>query len=162
MPPRTQRSFITVDAVGSREMQRMFQHLGKDGIRETIIAPTLDEGSALLERDVEHRIPVRTGKLKNTLRRKVNKMSARVSVGDSSTVETWNRGGASKQLAVLLEYGTAKMPAQPFMRPALDNSKRGIEAIAVKHMQRALEMFKRGGKVMTFGGSGRYKASKAP
>lgn len=162
MPPRTQRSFITVDAVGSREMQRMFLYLGKDGIRETIIAPTLDEGSALLERDVEPRIPVRTGKLKSTLRRKVNKMSARVSVGDSSTVETWNRGGASKQLAVLLEYGTAKMPAQPFMRPAMDNSKRGIEAIAVKHMTRALEMFKRGGKVMTFSGSGRYKRGKAP
>lgn len=162
MPPRPGRSFITVDAVGSRELQRMFQYLGKDGIRETIITPTLDDGSALLERDVEPRIPVRSGKLKSTLRRKVNKMSARVSVGDSSTVETWNRGGASKQLAVLLEYGTAKMPAQPFMRPALDNSKRGIEAIAVKHMTRALEMFRRGGKVLTFSGSGRFKSSKAP
>lgn len=162
MPPRTSRSFLTVDAVGSREMARMFQYLGKDGVRETIIAPTLEEGSALLERDVEGRIPVRTGKLKSTLRRKVNKMSARVSVGDSSTVKTWNNGGVSKNLAVFLEYGTAKTPAQPFMRPAMDNSKRGIEAIAVKHMTRALEMIARGGKVVTLGGSGRFKRSKAP
>lgn len=162
MPRRPDRSWVTVDAVGSREVARAFQRLGRDGIRELIITPTLEEGSKLLEADVERRIPVRTGKLKSTLRRKVNKSSARVSVGDSSTMETWNKGGVSKQLAVFLEYGTKRTKSQPFMRPAMDNCRRGIEAIAVKRMQAALEYVARSARVMTAGGTGRFKASKAP
>lgn len=144
------RSFVTVDAVGSKELVRAFQQLARTGVQEHIIAPTLEEAVDLVYRDVESRVPVRTGGLKDTLRKRVSKTIARITIGNKR-----------EHHGKFLEFGTSKMPARPFMRPALDGNRRAIEGIAVKHMNRALAMLGRGGSVYSAGGRGRFKRGKS-
>lgn len=144
------RSFLTIDAVGTQEMVAAFKWLERTGVQEQIIAPTLEAGADILEGAVARSVPVLTGDLKGTLRTFVSKTRARVVIGDARNIQ-----------AKYLEFGTKKMPAQPFMRPALDSNRRRIEAIAVKHMNDALARLAKGGRVFSTGGRGRFKRSKA-
>lgn len=67
-------------------------------------------------------VPVRSGKLKATIRvvrlRGDAKQNIRVYAGNRE------KGGAF--YAHMVEYGTVKMAAKPFLRPALNASKGGI------------------------------------
>lgn len=62
---------------------------------------------------------VRTGELKNSI-----KFEAK-NIGNATEIA----GKASALHAIFNEYGTSKMPAQPFMRPAMEKLKNDIDEI---------------------------------
>ena len=148
------RSFLTIDAVGTREMVRAFERLGRDGIQQQIIGPGLAESAELVADVARRKAPVRTGALRESIDTKVSKTRARIRVGRTGH-------GAGAPYARFLEFGTKNAPAQPFMRPALDESRRRIEVIFGRYMQQALERIAKGGNVLTTGGRGRFRGSKA-
>lgn len=147
--PRSRR-FLDVDVVGADSLMRALHELGRSGVQEQIIAPTLDEAGDLLMAAVEPNIPVDDGDLKATLRKLLSKTRVRIVVGSAKAFH-----------GRFLEFGTVKMAARPFMRPALDNNRRRIEGIAAKNMQAAVDSIGKGGRVITSGGRGRFSRSKA-
>jgi HK97 gp10 family phage protein len=65
-------------------------------------------------------VPVRTGMLRNSIQKRVGFGSDGKLLG-----EVWTDSPYSKHI----EFGTSKMKARPFMRPAFDYSKQEIEDI---------------------------------
>jgi len=55
-----------------------------------------------------------------------------VSEKTSSVVGTIEAGGARAPYAQYLEFGTSKMPARPFMRPAINLTREAIKALFAK------------------------------
>jgi len=152
------RGFLTVDAVGSREMVQSFKWLARDGIQQGIVGPTLEEAVDIVAGDARRNVAVDSGETRDSIRTKVSRWTARVMAGNEATLERW-RGGQIDR-SVLLEYGTPEMAARPFMRPALWGNKRRIEAILAKHMTATLARMGKGGSVFTTGGRGRFKRGR--
>jgi HK97 gp10 family phage protein len=79
--------------------------------------------------------PVRTGELQRriqlTTHHKANSATAVVEVVDSG------KGGQQHE-AIFAEFGTSHQPARPFMRPAYEGSKRGIQNAIEQHLNSAL------------------------
>lgn len=72
-------------------------------------------GALVIENEAKLRVPVRTG----TLRRSIN-----TQVVFQSSTRVTARIGPNTDYAAFVEFGTVRMAARPYMRPALD-SKRG-------------------------------------
>lgn len=87
-------------------------------------------------KEVETRAPVRTGKLKASIHTlaysKENRAKSVIQVANSK------RGGI-QHYAVFIEYGTAKMAAEPFMRPAFDASQQKAVDAFEKSIKAELE-----------------------
>jgi len=71
-------------------------------------------GAALIvEGSAKNLSPVDTGNLKGSITHEVTKEMAKI--------------GTNVEYSPYLEYGTVKMAAQPYLRPALDDNKTAIE-----------------------------------
>jgi HK97 gp10 family phage protein len=74
--------------------------------------------------EAKKRVPVKSGKLKNSLavKSEKNKKSNR------KTYRVYNKGvrDGGVKYAFAVEGGTKKMPAKPFLRPAVDENRRRI------------------------------------
>lgn len=85
----------------------------------------LEQAAEVVAAKARSLVPVKTGKLKDTIRvvrlKGDPKHDIRVYAGNRI------KGGAF--YAHMIEYGTAKAPAHPFLRPALNGSKSEIKAI---------------------------------
>lgn len=81
-------------------------------------------GALVIENEAKERAPVRTG----TLRRSIN-----TQVQDFSPTRIVARIGPNTEYAAFLEFGTRRMAARPYMRPALD-SKRAEAAATVRRV----------------------------
>lgn len=85
----------------------------------------LEKAAEVVANAARQKVPVDTGKLKETIRvRRLKgdpKQDVRVYAGSRE------KGGA--YYAHMVEYGTVKMKAKPFLRPALNQSKTDIMRI---------------------------------
>ena len=70
--------------------------------------------------------PVKTGNLRGSINFKVDS-------ADEARV------GTNVEYAPYVEYGTRKMAAQPYLRPALDNNKKQIENMIKEAISRAVK-----------------------
>lgn len=77
----------------------------------------LEEAARLVEADAMRMAPVDTGRLKNSIHSRPKER------GKSWVV------GSNVKYAPYQEYGTSKMPAQPYLRPALQKNKPKIKSI---------------------------------
>ena len=75
----------------------------------------LTEAALIVEGQAVSLAPVDTGNLKNSITHQVKEDEARI--------------GTNTDYGPYLEFGTRKMPAQPYLRPAFDKSKNNIEKI---------------------------------
>jgi HK97 gp10 family phage protein len=103
-----------------KDIQELCRNIsGKELERITRVA-----GGEILQ-EVALRAPVKTGALKAS----IESFARSKESWARSTVHVANsKKGGVKWYAVLLEYGTSKMSAKPFMRPAFDMSKdRAVE-----------------------------------
>jgi len=74
------------------------------------------QGAEIIVQEAKRRAPVDTGTLRKSIRSKFGKRSS-----DSVTVEI---GPSSKAYyGYFVEFGTSRMAAQPFLRPAIDEHK---------------------------------------
>lgn len=94
-------------------------------------------GEVILK-EVEHTAPVRTGALRASLRTgHYRDKSGKRKYTTSISVPNSKRFGIM-HYAVFLEYGTSKMDAEPFMRPAFDASKdQAVQAFS-REIEKAL------------------------
>ena len=86
----------------------------------------LEAASLIVEADATLRAPVDTGNLRSSITHRV--------VSDEEA-----KIGTNVDYAPYLEYGTHKMAAQPYLRPALDSNKARIEKMIGDVIGKALK-----------------------
>lgn len=105
-----------MDIRGLAEIQAVLSKLPAR-IEQRVIENALTAGGRVIVKEAKRRVPVDSGKLRDSLtvgrttRRRGSRMKGTVYIGPRSKV------GAH---AHLVEFGTPHAPAQPFLRPALD------------------------------------------
>lgn len=96
---------------------------------EPIVKNALEKSGEHLRGAIEDSTPVRTGALKAAIV-KGEVMDGKIQIGPSQ------QGPAFR--AHFLEFGTSKMSAQPFMRPAFEQQKSKIEQIMAEEIRKGL------------------------
>ena len=102
------------------------------GMVRTLNGPALQTAAnaagAEILREVESRAPVKSGQLKASIRTLIY---AKDKAAKSIIQVANSKRGGIRHYAVFLEYGTARMAARPFMRPAFDASQqKAVEAFS--------------------------------
>lgn len=130
-------SSVTVKVEGLRELGERMKGLSED-MNNRIARAATAAGAVVIRDAAKQKAPVRTGNLKKNI------IVKRLPKGESSLtsehIVTVRKGKLTKKqqasglndafYAQFVEYGTAKMPAQPFLRPAYDqNKEKAVQAI---------------------------------
>jgi HK97 gp10 family phage protein len=129
-----------VTLTGVEEMKRQLSGLS-DKIQKTVLNAAVFEGAKVLRNEVQNRAPVRTGNLKKNIivykDRQPQQMGAAVRylvlvrrIKVARKVKRLLRRAAKQGVQInfadnayywrFLEFGTSKMAARPFFRPAID------------------------------------------
>lgn len=131
---------LTIKVDGLQDLERKLlsygDRLAKNGLRASVAA-----GARVVLKEARANVPVDTGTLKRSLYMK------QIREESTNTVQTYFVGarfGKAEQKKnrdafyfPFVEFGTEKMPAQPFMRPAFESTKEAaIEAIKNKLAER--------------------------
>jgi len=85
----------------------------------------LEKAAEVVANDARRRVPVASGKLKSSIRVVRLKGDTRRNI----RVYAGNRTKGGAYYAHMVERGTVKMKAKPFLRPALNASKAQIQSI---------------------------------
>ena len=108
---------------GLNEVAKLFEKM------PTSAEAILDEASKVAAKDVlesaKQKCPVKTGKLRDSLDIKAEKVTKKTKRSYQVYSKGVSKGGVRYAFAV--ESGTSKMPAKPFLRPALDENKENIK-----------------------------------
>lgn len=96
----------------------------------------ISECAEIVFREADARVPIMTGKARNTLRIEVGKNNkgvfyANVVVGNGT-------GKADPFYVSFNELGTSRQPPRPFMRPSLDKSKTKIRRHLIEGLRAAI------------------------
>ena len=120
----------------SKKLKEMPIKLAKNGLRAAVNA-----GAEVIRKDAVTRVPVLTGRLKKAIYKKqIRELSNNV----QQTFFVGARNGKKYKKADkdayywrFLEFGTSKLPARPFLRPAFDTKKsQAVDAMAKKLKER--------------------------
>jgi len=82
-------------------------------------------GAQRVEQTAKSTVAVDTGELRDSIRHEVSGEEARI--------------GAGAEHGIFVEFGTYKMGAQPFLRPAVDNNKSAVESEIGREWANALK-----------------------
>jgi len=114
--------FVSIDIRGDKELARAFKR-AEDAFTPQVLMPALEDGARIVEADARARVPVLTGKLKRSIQQEAMPEQLAVKIG-------------SKLLyAKRIEYGFVgkdslgrrfNQPAQPYLRPALNQNRESI------------------------------------
>ena len=85
----------------------------------------LTKAALVVEDQAVSLVPVDTGNLKNSITHQVKGDEARI--------------GTNTDYGPYLEFGTRKMPAQPYLRPAMDKNKNNIQKILADMIGKDIE-----------------------
>lgn len=154
---------LTIELKGLPEMQRAFDQLGKT-LTQAKIRQALMPGARIIRDGIKSEVPVgsrvhymyasaglnskaggkkkgngkgnklkvlRPGNLKRSIGIKGRKGVPYLTIGPRKG----GKSGADGFYAYMQEYGTATLPAQPFMRPGFEKSKAAAEAAIFKKME---------------------------
>jgi len=116
---------------GLSRLQRSLDQL-PNRLRETALKNASAAGARVIRNEAKQRVPVETGQLRKnivvarTIKQKGRKRRIRGAVFVGIR-------GAARYYAHLVEFGTSKLSARPFLRPALDQkAPEALRAIAEK------------------------------
>ena len=110
--------FVSIKLEGAEELERQLKGLDET-LRKKAYRKALTKGANVVLKSAKEKVPVDTGNLKRSLAKKVT-----VSKREHSARIGWTQGKQAKHDAYyghMVEYGTMRSAAQPFMRPSLDN-----------------------------------------
>ena len=102
---------------------------------EPIVKVALEKSGEHLRGAIQELTPVRKGPSGGALKAAIVKgkvINGKIQIGPSQ------QGPAFR--AHFLEFGTSKMPARPFMRPAFEQEKSTIEKIMAEEIRRGLKL----------------------
>lgn len=105
---------ISVEIEGTKELEKAFARLGKQAsehLEESVLS-----GAEIIRQSAIQKAPYKTGNLRGNIEKATSlKSFGRVEVDIGPNRKAW--------YAHFLEYGTSKMPAKPFLRPAIDENR---------------------------------------
>lgn len=117
---------VTVKVEGLKELEKALKELPRATAKNVMKRVLIQAGQPVADQ-AEGLAPVNTGKLQKSIDIGV-KLTRRQksSSPKQSAVEVYIGVGRSLPQGVFQEFGTAKNPPQPFMRPAWDGNKLGV------------------------------------
>ena len=110
---------LDVTVTGTRELKAKLAHLS-DAIKQGALERATMAGAMVIENRAKEIVPVRTGNLRRSIHSEIESTTANQAVA---------RVGTNVEYGPYVEFGTRRMSARPFLRPALDE--KGPEAQAV-------------------------------
>jgi HK97 gp10 family phage protein len=99
----------------------------------------ISEAAEIVFREADSRVPIESGKARNSLRIEVGKNAKGIFY--ANVVVGAKNGDTTKTSAFYItfyELGTSRQEPKPFMRPSLDKSKRKIRQHLIEGLQNAL------------------------
>jgi HK97 gp10 family phage protein len=100
---------------GAVEMERLLKELGP-AVASRVGDLALKAGAAPIVEEAKRLVPVRSGKLRDSITAEVERKRN----GDSERLVLIGFKRPTSAIAHLVEFGTVHSAARPFMRPALD------------------------------------------
>lgn len=131
----------SVKVTGLRELNDVLSKLAPN-VQKRVAGNAIRAGARLVATDAKRRVPVDTGQLKRSI---VVRAAKGVRTGVGAVVAILR---PRSRIAHLIEFGTSKTAAQPFLRPALDSQaqpairkvgeilRKGVEREAAKQRRR--------------------------
>jgi HK97 gp10 family phage protein len=109
---------VTMKLTGDRELAAAFSRLGQ-AVQGRMLIGALEAGALLVVNDAKRRAAVDTGNLRRSLH-----------VGDqqASGTDASVKVGTDVEYAPYVEFGTSRMAAQPYLRPALESQEGEVRA----------------------------------
>ena len=131
---------------GLRELQAAMHALPKK-LDRRILNSALMAGARPMVRDAKAKVPVDTGALKSGIRAKPVKptehtATIHVGIGKARQSRAEKAAGAKRYTpwyGRLVEFGTSKMSARPFLRPAFERNKSSSVEIIKKQLAKRIE-----------------------
>ena len=123
-------SKVSVKMDGLAELQRKLKSFSNP---DPIVNKALEKSGEHLRSAIQEITPVRKGPSGGALKASITKgevIDGKIQIGPSQ------QGPAFR--AHFLEFGTSKMSAQPFMRPAFEQQKSRIEQIMAEEIRKGL------------------------
>jgi len=128
---------IDVRVSGEEVVARRLRDLPNKLVRKYVRA-AYSRGATILAKDAKRRVPVKTGDLKRSITRKirVNQKKHYALVGADYSIAPHQHlvefGSAERQRSS--GGSTGASPPRPFLRPALENKKREIARLIIRHL----------------------------
>ena len=122
---------IKLKVTGVEELNAALKNLGDDYLAEFKMA--LYDAGEIVRKDAIERISKKTGAAAATIKMEVGRMR------DGTLYAVITAGGGEQYYVTFLEYGTSKMKARPFMRPALKDNRTEIKRIIRGRIQAVIE-----------------------
>jgi len=127
---------IRVEIKGSKELQNALKKIPKNATRRSL-AKAAKAGAEPILRSAKQKAPVDTGRLRDSLRSTFAYQSSRaVRVQVASSLKP--KKGSWHSYDYYQEFGTSFHPAQPFMRPAVDEQHENAVEQTRKTMEEAV------------------------
>jgi len=128
--------YMDIKIEGAKELEKKLLSF-EPKLGRKIIRQALRAGAKVIHTAAKANVPVDTGALKQSLKVKAMR-KRRHSYGVMvATSDGWFKG--DEFYGAFLEFGTSKMPAKPFVRPAFDAEKDNAEKIIKNQLQQGIE-----------------------
>ena len=132
--------FIDIKVTGDRETQMALDSLTR-AVGTRIVIEALDVAGQPVLAAARQKAPALTGKLKRTLG--LYKLKTRKKIGVRVSTGTREELGIAADdpyyYPMAVEVGTAKAPAHPYLRPALDENRQRCIDIAAYEIRKGVE-----------------------
>lgn len=116
--------------IGDRRLAKKFERLVSQAVRNRVVRRPLAAALTPISKAAKNNVPVHRGFLKKSIGKKVKAYPGGVwggvgprTGGQFVHVDENGKRHVPANYAHLIEFGTEKMPAQPFLRPALDQNR---------------------------------------
>ncbi|MFO8012125.1 MAG: HK97 gp10 family phage protein [Phycisphaerae bacterium] len=128
---------VALKVEGAREIRRRLAALPRT-VEKRIVRRAVREGAKIVREEAERRCPVATGRLRRTLtQRKGRQRRGSYTV---AVQHNWKRYyGQVPFYGGFVEYGTRRMPARPYMRPAADAKQDEAGRAVIQSLQEGIE-----------------------
>ena len=126
------------DVTGLAEMAASFSALNME-MAQALPGIVL-QGALIVQKEVKARAPVDTGALLAS----IDTIAAKRALSASATVQAEDSAqGGIEHYAVFKEYGTSKMPAQPFFRPGVEAARGKVEELVTAQILSVVSKYDR-------------------
>lgn len=135
-----QFAIITGVAEIDRKLKGLVPKLQKKALRQSIRA-----GLKIVQREVKAQAPVDTGLMKSKVKvratksKRKNNIGAEVRIGSDEGLVKTSKGGKRAFYPAVVEFGSARVPANPFMRRAYESKGEEARQITMMRLLLAIE-----------------------
>lgn len=115
-------SIVKFKMTGLDELDKAVKKL-PDRIQKRVLSGALRAGGRIMQKDAKARVPVKTGKLKKSIKVMSGKSNPNAPIGVANAVVFV---GVQAAHGHLIEFGTKNVTAKPFLRPAFDSTQEAV------------------------------------